>query len=130
MNAVGYRESVAGNVPNPNTMPAYQRLFHADGSCDEVEIGTLTYHDIHHHYHLDGVMKYELLDSEFRPVKPNTKMAFCLADILKAAPGAAGLSDLAGVQRLRPEQTVDIREHGHFGRLGRRLRQDACRSEL
>ena len=90
MNAVGYRESVAGNVPNPNTMPAYQRLFHADGSCDEVEIGTLTYHDIHHHYHLDGVMKYELLDAEFRPVKPNTKMAFCLADILKAAPGLPG----------------------------------------
>jgi hypothetical protein len=90
MNAVGYRESVAGDVPDPNTMRAYQRLFHADGSCDEVEIGSLTYHDIHHHYHLDGVMKYELLDAQFTPVKPNTKMAFCLADILKAAPALPG----------------------------------------
>jgi len=90
MNAVGYRDSVAGNVPNPNTMPAYQRLFHADGSCDEVEIGTLTYHDIHHHYHLNGVMKYELLDANLNAVKPNTKVAFCLADILKAAPDLPG----------------------------------------
>jgi hypothetical protein len=72
MNAVGYRDSVAGDVPNPNTMPAYQRVFHADGSCDEVQIGTLTYHDVHH------------------PVKPNTKIAFCLADIVRVAPALAG----------------------------------------
>ena len=90
MNSVGYRESVAGNVPNPNTMLAYQRLFHSDGSCDEVEIGTLEYHDFHHHYHLDGVMKYELLDASFNAVKPNTKVAFCLADILKVAPDLPG----------------------------------------
>jgi Lysyl oxidase len=90
MNAVGYRDSVAGNVPNPNTMPAYQRLHHADGSCDEVQIGTLTYHPVHHHYHLDGVMKYELLDAGLRPVKPNAKIAFCLADILKADPMLPG----------------------------------------
>jgi lysyl oxidase len=90
MNAVGYRDSVAGNVPNPNTMPAYQRLFHANGSCDEVLIGSLTYHDIHHHYHLNGVMKYELLDAALRPVEPNAKVAFCLADILKADPTLPG----------------------------------------
>jgi hypothetical protein len=23
-------------------MPAYQRIFHADGSCDELRIGTMT----------------------------------------------------------------------------------------
>jgi hypothetical protein len=90
MNAVGYRDSVAGNVPNPNTMPAYQRLFHADGSCDEVPIGSLTYHDIHHHYHLNGVMKYELLDAALGPVEPNAKVAFCLADIVKADPTLPG----------------------------------------
>jgi len=81
LNVVGYRDRVSGAVPTPTTMPAYQRLFHADGSCDELRIGTLTYHDIHHHYHLDGVMKYELLDSRLRTVKPNAKVAFCLADI-------------------------------------------------
>jgi hypothetical protein len=62
-------------------MPAYQRLFHPDGSCDELPIGTLTYHPLHHHYHLDGVMDYQLLDSTYTPVKPNSKIAFCLADI-------------------------------------------------
>jgi hypothetical protein len=81
LNVVGYRDSISGAVPNPNTMPAYQRLFHGDGSCDEVQIGTMTYHGLHHHYHLDGVMKYELLNSRLRLVKPNLKAAFCLADI-------------------------------------------------
>src|SRR5256885_10131874 len=31
MNAVGYRDPVTRPLPNPNTMPAYHRLFHADG---------------------------------------------------------------------------------------------------
>ena len=81
LNVVGYRDRVGNTVPDPNTMPAYQRLFHSDGSCDEVQIGTMTHHPEHHHYHLDGVMKYELLNSRLRTVKPNTKAAFCLADI-------------------------------------------------
>lgn len=68
LNAVGYRDRIAGtgSLPNPNTMPAYQRIFHADGSCDELRIGTLTYHDIHHHWHLDGVMTYQLLDANLK----------------------------------------------------------------
>ena len=81
LNAVGYRESVGRVVPDPNTMPAYQRISYPDGSCDELQIGTLTYHAIHHHYHLNGVMDYQLLDSTLTPVKPNSKVAFCLADI-------------------------------------------------
>jgi hypothetical protein len=81
MNVVGYRNSVGGKVPDPNTMLAYQRLFHPDGSCDEVQIGTMTYHPIHHHWHFDGMMSYELLDAAGTLVKPNTKVAFCLADI-------------------------------------------------
>jgi len=84
MNAVGYRPAVAGDLPNPNTMPAYQRLFHADGSCDELPIGTLTYHEVHHHWHLDGMMTYQLLDAKRRLVKPNSKVAFCLADVTTA----------------------------------------------
>jgi Lysyl oxidase len=91
MNAVGYRDPVARPLPNPNTMPAYQRAFHPDGSCDEVRIGTLTYHDIHHHGHLDGVMNYQLLDApNGQQVKPNSRAAFCLADIAKAAPTFPG----------------------------------------
>jgi Lysyl oxidase len=92
LNAVGYRDRVAGtgSPPDPNTMPAYQRIFHADGSCDEVPIGTLTYHDLHHHYHLDGVMTYELIDAQLNLVKPNSKVAFCLADIAKVDPTLAG----------------------------------------
>ena len=82
LNVVGFRDRLAGSVlPDPNTMPAYQRIFHADGTCDEVQIGTMTYHPVHHHWHLDGVMQYELLDASRVPVKPNTKVAFCLADI-------------------------------------------------
>ena len=83
LNVVGYRDSVGRSLPDPNTMPAYQRLFHADGSCDELRIGTMTYHEVHHHWHLDGVMNYELLDANLTPVKPNSKVAFCLADIAK-----------------------------------------------
>jgi hypothetical protein len=84
LNVVGYRGPVAGAVPNPNTMPAYQRLVHGDGSCDELQIGTMTYHDLHHHWHLDGVMTYQLLDAKLKPVKPNSKAAFCLADVAVA----------------------------------------------
>jgi Lysyl oxidase len=84
MNAVGYRDPVGSTVPDPNTMPAYQRIFHPDGSCDEVPIGTLTYHPLHHHWHLDGVMSYALLNAKRKPVKPNTKIAFCLADVTSA----------------------------------------------
>jgi hypothetical protein len=82
LNVVGYRDPVAGSVlPDPNTIPAYQRIFHADGTCDELQVGVMEYHPVHHHWHLDGVMKYELLNALGEPVKPNTKVAFCLADI-------------------------------------------------
>jgi hypothetical protein len=84
LNVVGYRDPVSRSLPDPNTMPAYQRLFHADGSCDELQIGTLTYHEVHHHYHLDGVMTYELLNAKLNLVKPNAKAAFCLADVAVA----------------------------------------------
>jgi len=83
LNVVGYRAAVGNSLPDPNTMPAYQRLFHADGSCDELRIGTLTYHPVHHHWHLNGVMNYALLDAQLNQVKPNAKVAFCLADVAK-----------------------------------------------
>src|SRR5712691_2632572 len=68
LNVVGYRDRVAGSVlPDPNTMPAYQRIFHADGTCDELPVGTMEYHPVHHHWHLEGVMKYELLNAQGEP---------------------------------------------------------------
>jgi lysyl oxidase len=90
LNAVGFRAPVGGNLPNPNTMPAFQRIFHADGSCDEVPIGTLTYHPLHHHWHLNGMMSYQLFDASGNLVKPNSKVAFCLADVKKADPQLPG----------------------------------------
>ena len=81
LNVVGYRDSVAGSIPDPNEIPAYQRIFHPDGSCDELLVGTMTYHEEHHHWHLEGVMTYELLNDKMKPVKPNTKVAFCMADV-------------------------------------------------
>jgi hypothetical protein len=84
LNVVGYRDRVTGSVlPDPNTMTAYQRIFHADGTCDELPVGTMEYHPVHRHWHLDGVMTYELLNAEGDPVQPNTKVAFCLADVAK-----------------------------------------------
>ena len=81
LNVVGYRDPVAGSVPDPNEIPAYQRLFHPDGSCDELPVGVMSYHEDHHHWHLEGVMTYELLNAKGKAVKPTTKVAFCLADI-------------------------------------------------
>ena len=91
LNVVGYRDPVAGSIPHPNTIPAYQRIFHPDGTCDELLVGEMTYHEVHHHWHLDGVMKYELLDASGQPVKPNTKVAFCLADIVVVDPTLPGV---------------------------------------
>ena len=81
LNVVGYRDPVAGSVSDSNTIPAYQRVFHEDGSCDELLVGTMMYHPEHHHWHLNGVMTYELLDARSRRVKPNSKVAFCMADV-------------------------------------------------
>jgi hypothetical protein len=89
LNVVGHRNPVGG-MPNPNTMPAYQRIFHGDGSCDEVPIGTLIYSPEHHHWHLEGMMNYQLLDANLNPVKPDAKIAFCLADVTKVDPTLPG----------------------------------------
>ena len=91
LNVVGYRDQVAGSVlPDPNTMPAYQRIFHADGTCDELQVGTMEYHPVHHHWHLDGVMTYELFNVQGDLVAPNTKVAFCMADVAKLDPSLSG----------------------------------------
>src|SRR4030095_13648870 len=81
LTVVGDRDSVAGSIPTPNEMPAYQRVFHADGSCDELPVGTMTYHAEHHHWHLAGGTTCELLNAKLKRDKPNAKVAFCMADV-------------------------------------------------
>jgi lysyl oxidase len=105
LNVVGFRDSVAGSVPDPNTMPAYQRVFHADGTCDELQIGTMTYHAVHHHWHLDGVMSYELLNAKLKPVAPNTKVAFCLADVAVADSSLPGFPTAPAFNGCDPNQS-------------------------
>ena len=91
LNVVGYRDRIVGSVvPDPNLIAAYQRIFHADGTCDEIQIGTMEYHPLHHHWHLEGVMTYELLDTQGQLVAPNSKAAFCLADVAPADPSLPG----------------------------------------
>ena len=105
LNVVGYRDPIAGSVvPDPNTIPAYQRIFHADGTCDEIPIGTMEYHPLHHHWHLDGVMTYELFDAQGQPVAPNTKAAFCLADVLKVDPNLPGFPTAPAFNGCDPNQ--------------------------
>jgi hypothetical protein len=106
LNVVGYRDSVSGSIPDPNTMPAYQRIFHADGTCDEVPVGTMEYHDVHHHWHLDGVMKYELLNAKLKPVKPNTKVAFCLADVAVVDSSLPGFPTAPAFNGCDPNQST------------------------
>jgi hypothetical protein len=105
LNVVGYRDRVAGTVlPDPNTMSAYQRIFHADGTCDELQVGTMTYHPVHHHWHLDGVMQYELLNADGELVKPNAKVAFCLADIAKVDSSLPGFPTAPAYNGCDPNQ--------------------------
>ena len=107
LNVVGYRDPVAGSVlPDPNTIPAYQRIFHADGTCDELQVGTMEYHPLHHHWHLDGVMTYELLNALGEPVKPNTKVAFCLADIAVVDSSLPGFPTAPAYNGCDPNQST------------------------
>jgi len=106
LNVVGYRDPVAGSIPDPNTMPAYQRIFHADGTCDELQVGTMTYHGVHHHWHLDGVMKYELLNAKGKRVKPNTKVAFCLADLAVVDSSLPGFPTAPAYNGCDPNQST------------------------
>ena len=106
LNVVGYRDPVAGSVPDPNEIPAYQRIFHADGSCDEVRVGTMTYHEDHHHWHLEGVMTYELLNAKLKPVKPNSKVAFCMADVAVADSTLPGFPTAPAYNGCDPNQST------------------------
>jgi hypothetical protein len=104
LNVVGYRDRVGSVLPDPNTIPAYQRIFHADGTCDELLVGTMEYHPAHHHWHLEGVMKYELLNAQGDPVKPNTKVAFCMADVAQVDPSLPGFPTAPAFNGCDPNQ--------------------------
>ena len=75
---VGKRASTSSDE---NSMPAYQRLYREDGTYDEIQVGTLTYHPQHHHYHFVNAIKYSLKDPSTGNVISAKKEAFCLADV-------------------------------------------------
>jgi hypothetical protein len=82
LNIVGHRDPVGQPLPDPNEMPAYQRISYQDGSCVEVgPIGTLIYDSNHHHWHLEGMEEYTLTGPDGSTV--SHKQAFCLADVTK-----------------------------------------------
>jgi len=65
-----------------NTMPAYQRVYNADGSYIDRPVGMLIYHPLHHHYHFVGSATYSLIDpSNGNEVVKSEKQTFCLADV-------------------------------------------------
>jgi hypothetical protein len=75
---IGKRASISSD---DNSMPAYQRVYRQDGTYDEIQVGTLTYHSQHHHYHFVNAIKYSLKDPSSGSVVSAKKEAFCLADV-------------------------------------------------
>ena len=79
---VGKRDTVDRNN---NVMPAFQRIYSANGTFTEVNVGELTYHPAHHHYHFVNAVSYSLIDpSNGNVVVSSAKQAFCLADVAVA----------------------------------------------
>lgn len=50
------------------------------------DAGEFVYHPEHHHFHLDGFEKYELVSADRETVvRASTKVSFCLTDVLPVA---------------------------------------------
>ncbi|MFY3741548.1 MAG: hypothetical protein HMLIMOIP_002005 [Candidatus Nitrosomirales archaeon] len=75
---VGKRASISSDK---NSMPAYQRVYKEDGTFDEIQVGVLSYHPEHHHYHFVNAIKYSLTDPTTGNEISAKKEAFCLADV-------------------------------------------------
>lgn len=66
-----------------NVMPAYQRIYRADGTWHEELIGRLVYHYSHKHFHFEGAARYRLIEVVNRKevvLRESPKVSFCLAD--------------------------------------------------
>jgi hypothetical protein len=89
-------------------------------------------------------MQYELLNAEGYPVKPNTKVAFCLADIAKGDSNLSGFPTAPAYDGCDPNQRTTYVSMGtsvgwqvsrlfsrtaprpNWRRAGRRRRRLAC----
>jgi hypothetical protein len=79
LEVIGVRESA-----DSNTLTAYQRIYKIDGSYSQVPVGTLIYHEAHHHWHFVNAVEYRLVDPDTKKgsvVILAQKQAFCLADV-------------------------------------------------
>lgn len=65
-----------------DTMPAFQRIFCANGAHTDYAVGELAYHPVHHHFHFEGAVSYTLTDvASGAVVATSSKVSFCLADV-------------------------------------------------
>jgi hypothetical protein len=84
MHLIGYRDPNLAVDPDNNVMPAYQRIWRSDGSFHDEVVGTITYHDEHHHFHYDGASRFRLIELRGNrevTLAESSKVSFCLADV-------------------------------------------------
>jgi hypothetical protein len=84
LHLIGYRDPNAVIDPANNSMPAYQRIWRTDGSSHDEVVGTISYHDEHHHFHYDGAMRFRLIEVRGNRevvMAESSKVSFCLADV-------------------------------------------------
>jgi len=58
----------------------WQRVFRTGLGYVDLPSGTFTFHESHHHVHLDNFEEYRLLDLQGNVVVAGTKVSFCLMD--------------------------------------------------
>jgi len=79
LEVVGIRDDSSNEDDGP--IPAYQRIYREDGIYEQVKVGELTYHKVHHHYHFVDAIKYSLIDPDSGETITSDKASFCLADV-------------------------------------------------
>jgi len=84
-------QDLASGAADASTLrgPAFQTIYHADGSTSTRPSGTYSFHTTHAHFHDDGILTYELFrvgegrdGRELTPAGVGTKSGFCPADQL------------------------------------------------
>jgi hypothetical protein len=93
---VGPMELIPGDVDSTRTkQKVYQRVYRSDGTSFDNLAGTMTYHEQHAHFHLDGYATYTLqpVNAPGGSARTSQKTSFCLLDSLLvdgSLPGAPG----------------------------------------
>lgn len=84
-------QDLASGAADADTLrgPAFQTIYHADGSTSTRPAGTYSFHTTHAHFHDDGILTYELFrvvegrdGKDLQPAGIGTKSGFCPADQL------------------------------------------------